>query len=123
MCLECAAPVWGARYQCREAQEIVHITTPNDAHYTSGLPVTVAIVRVRRVDAPENKAKLEASMSGTSHGQKETDSTSRCSVHATRQPAKLLDDVDACVAPTTPLKCGVRTQSSDSRNLSHWLAT
>jgi len=55
VCLQCAAPILGARYQCREAQEIVLITTANDAHYTSGLPVIVAIVRVGRVDAPATR--------------------------------------------------------------------
>jgi len=42
-------------------------------------------------------------MSAVSRGDIETYSTSQRSGHVTRQPAKLLHAVDACVAPTTSL--------------------
>jgi len=68
------------------------------------LPVTVALAGVGRVVIPESEATVEDRMSVPSRGQMETDNTPRRSECVTQQPAKLLDAVDAYVAPSTPLR-------------------
>jgi len=85
VCLACAAPVLGARYSRREAQEIVQITTSNDAHATAALPVTVALAGVGRVVTPQSEAMLEDSSSAVSCGQMETDSMSGRSERVTER--------------------------------------
>jgi len=49
VCLACAAPVSGARYQRRQAQKIVQMMTNNDAHATAALNLIVALAGVGRV--------------------------------------------------------------------------
>jgi len=46
VCLACAAPVLGARYQRREAQENVHTTKPTDTDATAAILMTVALAGV-----------------------------------------------------------------------------
>jgi len=46
VCLACAAPVLGARYQHREAQENVHTTKPTDTDATAAILMTVALAGV-----------------------------------------------------------------------------
>ena len=75
VCLACAAPALDVRYQRREDQKMVQITTSNDAHATSVLPAAVALAGVGRVETPESQTMLEGIMSAASSGQIETDST------------------------------------------------
>ena len=75
VCFACAAPVLGARYQCREAKEMVHIQTSNDAHATAVMSMELALPGIGRVETPESENMLEGSMSAVSSGPIESDST------------------------------------------------
>ena len=75
--LSCAALVLSARYQRRDAHENVHMTISTDAHATAALSVTVSLADVGREVASEGEATVEGSMSVSSRGQMETDSTPR----------------------------------------------
>ena len=63
VCLACAAPVLGARYQRREARKFVQTTKPTHADATATIPVTLALPGVGRVVAPDSEAILEGSTS------------------------------------------------------------
>jgi len=104
VCLACAAPVLGARYQRREAWEIVQTTTSTDSDATVPITVTVALAGVGRVVVPESEAILAGSMSVASSGHMAIDSAPRRSERVTQQPAKLLDAMEVYVVPTTPLR-------------------
>jgi hypothetical protein len=104
VCLACAAPVLGARYQRRETQEIAHKTKPSDTDATAATPMTVALAGVDRVVVPDSEAIPSASMLVASHGEMATDSAHRRSERVTQQPARLLHAVEEYVAPTTPLR-------------------
>jgi hypothetical protein len=62
VCLACAAPVLGARYQRREAQEIAHKTKPSNTDATAATPMTVALAGVGRIEVPESEAIPAGSM-------------------------------------------------------------
>ena len=62
VCLACAAPVLGTRYQRREAQKIAHKTKPSDTDVTAATPMTVALAGVGRIEIPESEAIPAGSM-------------------------------------------------------------
>jgi len=104
VCLACAAPVLGARYQRREARENVQTTTSKNTDATAAIPVTVALAGVVRVVIPESKSIFAGSMLVALNGQMATDSSPRHSERVTQQPARLRDVVEVYVAPTTSLR-------------------
>jgi len=99
VCLACAAPVLGARYQRREAQEIAHKTNPSDTDATAATPMT-ALDGVGRIEVPESEAIPADSMLV----EMATDSAPQRSECVTQQPARLLHAVEEYVATTTPLR-------------------
>jgi len=62
VCLACAAPVLGARYQRREAQEIAHKTKPSNTDATAATPMIVALAGVGRIEVLESEAIPAGSM-------------------------------------------------------------
>jgi len=76
VCLACAAPVLGAYYQRREAQENVRATKPTNTNTTATILLTAALAGVVRVVVPESEAIFAGSMLVTSHGQMAPDSAS-----------------------------------------------
>jgi len=104
VCLACAAPVLGARYRRREAQENVHKIKPSDTDATVASPMTAALAGVVRVVVPESETIPAGSMLVASHGHMATDSAPRRSERVTQQPVRLLHAVEVHVAPTTPLR-------------------
>jgi len=104
VCFACAAPVLSARYQRREAQKMVQITTSNDANATAVLSMVVPFAGVSRVETPERETMLQGARSTASSHQISSDGARRRSARVTRRPATLLDEVDAYVAPISPLR-------------------
>ena len=100
VCLACAAPVLGARYQRREARENVHTTKHTAADTSAALSTSVALpgVVVRAV-VPESETISAGSMLVASHGQMATDSAPRRSERVTQPPARLLNAPAVYVAP------------------------
>jgi len=74
VCLACDAPVLGACYQRREAQENAHKTKPSDTNATAAIPITVALAGMVKVVVPESEAIPAGSMLVASHGQMAKDS-------------------------------------------------
>ena len=74
MCLACAAPVLGARYQRKEVLENVHTTTPIDTDTTAAIQVMAPLAGVVRVVVLESETIIAVSMLVASHGQMATDS-------------------------------------------------
>jgi len=102
--LACAAPVLGAPYRCREAQQNIQKTNPTDTDVTAAIPVTVALAGVVRVVVPGNEARSAGRMLVASHGQLAKDIAPRRSKRMTQQTARLVHAMDVYVAPTTPLR-------------------
>jgi len=104
VCFACAVPVLSARYQRKEAQKIVQITTSNDANATAVLSMVVPFAGVGRVESPERETMLQGARSAAASRQIAPDSACRRSPRLTTRPATLLDAVDAYVAPIPPLR-------------------
>jgi len=104
VCLACAARVLGARCQRKEARENVHTTKTTYTDTTVAIPIPVALAGVVTVVVSESEAIFAVSTLVASHYQMATDCAPRRSERVTRQPAKLLDALDAFAAPITPLR-------------------
>jgi len=126
VCFACAAPVLSARYQRREAQKMVQITTSNDANATAVLSMVVPFAGVGRVESPERETMLQGARSAASSRQIASDGAFLRSTRLTRLPSTLLDVVDAYVAPIPPLRYVAyecKAVTAEMRVTSHWLAT
>jgi len=95
VCFACAAPVLSARYQRREAQKMVQITTCIDANATALLSMVVPFAGVGRVETPERETMLQGARSAASGRQIASDGACRHRTNVTKRPATLLDSVDA----------------------------
>jgi len=104
VCFACAAPVLSARYQRREAQEMVQITTCNDANATTLLSMVVPFAGVGRVETSERETMLQGARSAASGHQIASDGSRLRSSVLIRRPSTLLDAVDAYVAPIPHLR-------------------